>query len=237
MTRWLVCLASTPHTAPGSAGTIALTAGAAIALVRNTVFGVCIWVAFSICSGVAQAAPITLAWSDTVSAGSTLVTGVSIGDPFTFSIVVDNGGATTTSQTWTAADFVSASINVDAGAYTGMANNPVNSSSSGVFQTDAGGNVIAVPSSWVAIPGNGTDSNGLTDIDWFINGNNGVWVRSPEFDMDIWATNVGGNQVAANWTAVPEPTSGILVGFGLLGCLVRRKRRNAAMTTRRRQAE
>src|SRR5690349_4462489 len=91
--------------------------------------------------GQMQAAPFSFSWTDTVS--ETGLPGTSIGDSFTFTIVVDNGGTTTASQTWTGDDFVSASININGGSFTETSTDIAYSS--GVFQTDAESAIIAVP--------------------------------------------------------------------------------------------
>lgn len=170
--------------------------------------------------GQIQAAPFTFTWTDTVSGGSF------DGDPFTFTIVVDNGGATTVSQTWTSSDFVSASINVNGGAYIGIATS-IGASPSGGFQTDAGSVIIAVPTDWYDVGGSGSDTLGATNFDWFINGDNGIWWGGDE--TDIWATNVEGNQDPANWSLdapseVPEPSTWLLFGAGLAMAGLRRRK-------------
>lgn len=174
-------------------------------------------------AGEAQAAPISFSWTDTVS-GSSLPSGVSVGDSFTFTLVVDNGGATTVSQTWTSDDFVSASISLNGGAYIGTAT--ANFGTGGAFQTDGGSAIIAVPTEWYAVGGSGSDSLGATDFDWFINGFNGIWSGG---ETNIWATNVSGNQDPANWSIgdapseVPEPSTWLLFGAGLAMAAIRRR--------------
>lgn len=157
-----------------------------------------------------QAAPFSFNWTDTVSGGSF------DGDSFTFTIVVDNGGTTTASQTWTADDFVSASINVNGGAFTGTL--ITSFGTGGVFQTDAGSAIIAVPTDWYGED----DDTGY----WYINGFNNIWWSG---EVTINAANVGGNQNPANWSIdapseVPEPSTWLLFGAGLTMAAIRRRK-------------
>jgi len=97
-------------------------------------------VAFMVLPTGLQAAPFTVSWDGTISevqeAGST---GVSVGDPFTFSFTMDNGGTTALSQTWGLGDFVSASINVNTGLFVDTDTNTDHLFSAGYFQGSGGG--------------------------------------------------------------------------------------------------
>jgi hypothetical protein len=175
----------------------------------------------------AQAVPVSFQWSDTVT-GASLPAGVSAGDPFTFTIVVDNGGSTTVSQTWTGADFVSASIDVNSGAYMGSATTI--DVLAGSFQTDAGSNIVAVPTDWEDGVASGTDNLGNMVLSWFIRGSNPIW-GSPGFE--IGALNVASNNTDPSvWSvasvsspAIPEPATVVLMGLGLLGLGVAGRRK------------
>lgn len=118
---------------------------------------------------------------------------------------------------------MSASISINGGSYTATS---TSISGLGVFQTDAGSAVIDSPE-WSHYPGNGVDSNGLTDLAWWINGRNAIWY-SPS-GVNIGATNVEGNLNPANWSIgdapseVPEPSTWLLFGAGLAMAAIRRR--------------
>ena len=196
--------------------------------------------AFLFAASPAQAAPVQLTWTSTVSSiGDDLPPGVALGDSFTFTLTVDNGAASVASQTWGLAALVSASLNVDAGDYVvTMTGGAVGASS---FQTDAGGNVTAV-GNWQAFPtvdyadsaGNDDGNSGIAG--WFINGNNQVFGMFDPFSspgsslIAISSPTVSDNQNPASWQAalvggtVPEPATLALV-LAALGLAVGLRRR------------
>lgn len=201
----------------------------------TTLQAICLGLALTPCP--AMAIPVTFSWSDTVTTtGDPVPPGVSLGDPFTFTFTVDNGGSSLLSQTWTLTDFVSATINVNSGAYVGT---KLSAGGGGSFQTDAAGNVIAVPGWFDDTPGApfsdslGNNESNSTRAGFFIIGFNEFWfVDNPSnpggSQIEISAVNVGGNQVPANWSvALPEPSSSLLIGLGVVGHLARRRRRQA----------
>ena len=51
----------------------------------------------------------------------------------------------------------------------------------------------------------------------------GSTVGSPTYDSDTDFTGTGFDPVAAGWRLIPEPTTGLLLGLGLLGVAVRRR--------------
>ena len=180
-------------------------------------------------------APILFEWSDAVSSDSPpLPPEVNDDDPFTFSIIVDNGGTGTISQTWTGTDFVSASIDVNSGVYTGVitGTGPGFYASSESFATDEMGNVISAPFFWEqGFPGHVLTDNvaGSSDGVWFINGSHGIWADSPvTYGLD--ALDVGNNTNPASWSVssisiVPAPTTPLLMGAGLVGLWFARPRK------------
>ncbi|MCA9270309.1 MAG: hypothetical protein KDA41_17630, partial [Planctomycetales bacterium] len=124
--------------------------------------------------------PFAFTWSGVVDASSVQPVGIAINDPFTITVIMDNGGASSASQSWTSADWVSTSINVNSGAYTGSLTDTGGGpfQFTGSFQTGAGSTVTAVPSAiWnsTSFDAIGSDSLGSTNLDGFVNGTNGVW--------------------------------------------------------------
>jgi hypothetical protein len=177
-----------------------------------------------------QAAPYNLTWTGTVVAGDDPnPPGVASGDLFDFTFTVDNGDASSFLQTWGEGDFVKATINVNNGVYIGTKSTIDLGGSSGAFQTDALGNVVAVPSWHDFFTGNPySDSLGNNEANsglggYFINGSNQVWVintpANPGGDrIEISASDVATNQVPAEWSvsAVPEPSTLVLALLSLI---------------------
>jgi MYXO-CTERM domain-containing protein len=180
----------------------------------------------------AQAAVVRLSWNTTVpSLGGPLSSYLARGEAWTLTLLVDNGGTTLNSQTWTAANFVGIEgLSADGDTfYSAAAPNDV----SGNFQTDAAGVVIAVPARWnsfssgpATITEAGSAPVSSTLARWYVNGVNGVLY--PDSSNSWQATNVTGMRTPANWTAsfaaVPEPGSAVL-GLSSLAALSFRRRR------------
>ena len=182
---------------------------------------------------VSMAAPVTVEWTDSVLYHN--LPGVTDGDPFTLQLILDNGGADAFNQTWTPANFVSATLNINGGAYTAQIPGPLGPSI-GVFSTDAFGIITAAPISWVGInlPGIDSVSGPIPNSDLYVNGINEFWYSGPDW---VAATNVTDNIVPANWSivglapppaAVPEPgTHALLVC--LLGAAISLCRRRSRL--------
>lgn len=204
----------------------------------------CVVLLFLSVSSLSLAAPYTATFADTVGGGSDTPP-FNPGEAFTISIVLDNGGSTAISQTWTSGDIVSITFTMnDAPNTISTTFSPVVlSSASGSFVTDGTGTLTAVPSSWNDFdscncnPGFSTvasTNDPATPTTFFINGANGVYHNSDEVGVSsnsAFMTNVGDNVIAANWSltasvpATPVPTlsqwamillSLILLAFGLV---------------------
>lgn len=95
--------------------------------------------ALLLCAGGAEAAPFQLTFSSVVSGITGDAQGLlAIGDPLSVVVIVDNGGNSALSQTWTTADTQSATAT--AGGYTATWTSDFFASTG--FETDAAGTLI-----------------------------------------------------------------------------------------------
>ncbi len=200
---------------------------------KGLILGVVVALVMSVAT-VGWAAPISFVYNDTVSIGpgGTLLTGISVGDPASVTVTLDNGNATNISQTWTANDLQSVTFNFNNGGLVTTFSDPFDGGlfrGIGNFETDGTGMLTAVLGNWEDRNAN-TDfaTNGPalgTDFDWFLNGNNDVYFE------DNSARQAGFNNVAnienpASWSQVapvPVPSAILLMGTGLLGLIGYRK--------------
>lgn len=195
----------------------------------------------------AAAAPFQMTFTSTVSSVTpSLDTLVSVGDLFTVHVVVDNGGTSALSQTWTFADHVSATL--QAGVYfatitSGFYFPPTTQDSAGInaasFATDAAGNLTKA-AFFGASAGMGTDNFGGPFIGFF-NGHVNTSAHDPAGDVFSsfnYSPNFGGfpNGRLAQWTGpvalpsvIPLPASLplMLAGLAALGGLAVARRRAA----------
>jgi MYXO-CTERM domain-containing protein len=183
--------------------------------------------AVAISTSMASAAPVQLAWVTTVlgTLGSAIPT--TVGEAFTTTITVDNGGAGVLSQSWGETDFLSYRIEGASGWWAEITSV---SDWSGAFTTDGAGGVTAAATfeqgsnvsmmmSW----------SGADNAQFFNNGNNEVFYT--QGGNSIYAANVSGNIVGSNWTATsvaaPVPLPGalplMLAAAGALFAIRRRR--------------
>ena len=72
---------------------------------------------FAVCTG-ANAVPVNVTFTGTVGVVAPAIPGMTSGDTWTFSFVVDNGGADLLSQSWNQGDIVGGSVTgVSSGGY------------------------------------------------------------------------------------------------------------------------
>jgi hypothetical protein len=171
----------------------------------------------------AQAVPVELTYTGQVTFVEASLTGlVSVGDTFSIAVVVDNGGATTISQTWSIADTISAVVT--AGTYVGNWTADFYTSSSTGFTTDATGALTIA--SWFGTFDSPSSIDSLGTGARLFNGS----VEASNGDFFNYSPLLGN---PANWTdpvivgaPVPLPAAGwlMLAGLGGLAALRRAKR-------------
>lgn len=157
-------------------------------------------------SSLALADPFTVTYSDTIDASSTTPP-FNVGEALTISIVLDNGGTTTASQTWKSADAVSItySKNDAPNTITTVFSAAALNNNTGDFVTDAGGVLTTEPSIWAAFTSSTTSPTVISTNDpntpiqgFYINGNNWVYINGANANARM--SNVSNNIIPAFWT-------------------------------------
>ncbi len=188
--------------------------------------------------GSANAIPVEFQWTTTVKSvyGEFDDHGLTYpGEKITTYIIVDNGGSSNLSQSWSTDNFLSYRIEGESGWWietSEISDNPLSN-----FTTDAFGNVDEV-GYWELISGLFTTSFfpivGDFMGSWQNTGSNELLrMNSPEGYIRV--ADVDENQKGSNWTAiiidsppaapVPEPTTMLLFGIGLAGLAGTRRRK------------
>ena len=134
-----------------------------------------------------------------------------IGDPASITVTLDNGGANTVNQVWTAADLVSVTFDINNGAATASFFSPFDGGlddDAGSFETDGAGNLISALSSWIdrdvtadfaaSFPFNG-------GLYWYVNGFNAV-LADEDVSLVLRLADVQGTTDPASWTLVTRET-------------------------------
>ena len=195
---------------------------------KHAIFRVYIVVVFMVLPTGLQATPFTVSWDGTISAVAVAgSTGVSVGDPFTFTLTLDNGGTTAVSQTWDGGDFVSAGISVNAGSFVDTSFDLVGVGqygTTGVFATNALGELISKGNWWAHVlppEANGKlwTSFGGDNNPLFASWSPGApWV----FQYSFASASTYSSPVSDwnhSWATIPEPSSLSLVGLGTIALL------------------
>ncbi len=170
----------------------------------------------------ANAAPFHLQFQSTLTAAN--VTGTAVGNVIIFDVIVDNGGAGFTSESWGQADVVSAQASV--GTYSATFNAPFGLSEP-LFTTNAAG--VVDLADWLDFDGGNTDNAGGPGSPTALG-----FVLQPSTagtgGILVFADDLG---EASNWTVqavvsiipVPAALPLLLGGIGLLGLIGWRRRR------------
>ena len=182
-------------------------------------------------SSLAVADPFTVTYSDTIDPASGTPPFI-VGEALTVSIVLDNGGTTTASQTWTSADTVSItfSMNDAPNTITTVFSAAAMDSNTGDFVTDAGGVLTAVPSAWFDnFPTVISTNDPSAPQSFFINSGNAVYANgvgaahmtnvSNNIIPAFWTNPAGATPPPAPATATPVPTMSIW-GIGILSGMI-----------------
>jgi hypothetical protein len=169
------------------------------------------------------------------------------GEPITIAIVLDNGGTTPNSQTWTSTDVVSVTfiMNDAPNTVTTVFSGPFDENA-GDFVTDADGKLTAVPTAWLDESVNVISTNDpFTPTYWYINSFNGVYYNAQwnsagmttvvnTRDPDSWTDPVSPAASATPASATPVPTMSayglVLTMLGLLVAAGRRLRASAKLS-------
>lgn len=189
----------------------------------------------------ASADPYTLTFTSTVTTNGSLPAGVNVGDSFEIFLVVDNGGSTDISQTWSFADIVSVDFSINGGSYTASfpAATFVTPTINGDIQTDGTGTVTSSTADWDAssTPGN-LDSNGdeldqwyindANDIIFYVSGPNSIGAAGSTSTVNLWAVSSAMPPApAANAIPTMSAYGLILTALGMLLVATRRLRVSA----------
>jgi hypothetical protein len=178
-------------------------------------------VALAIAS-LASAAPFSVTYTDTVSDRG-FISDINVGEQAKVTLVLDNGGTSTASQTWTAADVQCVIFTFNNAANKFAAINYSGSSfpiTTGSFTTDGSGNLQAGTLGWdddsdgitKPVATNITDVSGVGN--WFLDGTNTDFVveLTGPVGGPVNFTNFANTAIVTDWSN-PTSANGVCASF------------------------
>jgi hypothetical protein len=171
----------------------------------------------------AYSAPYSVTYSDTITTGGSVPTGINLGETVTVELVLDNGNSSTDTQTWSAADLQCVIFRYNNAQNEFLAINyagkPLTGTTTGSFTTNGAGQLQPGTFTWVE--GNQPLINpfktnvtvGITETDnWFLNARNDVTFWNRPSYLSVGFANVANDDDPANWTN-PVPAAGVCASF------------------------
>jgi PEP-CTERM motif len=169
----------------------------------------------------AQASVVRFDFASTCCGFGSNIPGTSAGMAVDISIFADNGGNSTLSQSWSGADYLSATANIGGSTYSMT----LDSALDGGFNatTDALGNVTAL---YLADFSGNSDSLGNSGAGLIVNGFHNVIFTGGQFAADVDLPTTPENwRASLVSTQVPEPGTAAMLGLALLALGYSRRKR------------
>lgn len=169
----------------------------------------------------ANAVPVQMTAVTTLNDSQTDIPGTTMGDTLTISVIVDNGGTSLLSQSWTVLNIVSG--RVDVGTYAAFYTSSFSAGSG--FTTDAAG--LLTTAVFADLVGDVSDTFGTSAVGALFNDAvRDTQERLTRFGDDVDQPNRNLSLWSVAFVSVPEPGTLVLLGAGLIGLCAARRRRN-----------
>ena len=182
---------------------------------------VAVFVAAVLCTMQAQGTPVVFTFAATITSNSG-IPGISVGDIVTINLLANNGSSGLNSQSWTIGDFISATLS--AGSYSQTHVDGFGTASLVAFTTNAIGDLTLSNFPDTMLSANNTDTFGMGgQIRIFSNDFQDFFGRTATMSNGL--THLSGWSVHER-SQVPEPGTLFLVGIGLAGATLLRRRCN-----------